>query len=334
MTLEDSILAQRLRVMRRAHELGSVSAACREAGISRTLFYRWRQRFERYGPDGLHPRRRQARRGRPPQLAPHVERLVLGQALAWPTWGCRRLSAHLERELHVRLAPSTVQRVLRRAGLGRRRDRLGLLEHHSAGTCGLLTERTRRALARARGPAYRPHVHAERPGELVSLDTFYIGKLKGVGKVWQVTACDAACSYGVAWLLPALSARATAEFLRQILLPVYREAGWPLQRVLTDGGSEFKGAFAEACHALGIRQTRTKPRHAWTNGFVERLQGTILHEHWRIEFRRQYFTTRAAMPRSLDAFMRFYNERRPHHGYRLRGRTPAELFRGVAALAG
>ncbi len=114
----------------------------------------------------------------------------------------------------------------------------------------------------------------------------------------------------------------------------YWRAGWPLRRVLTDGGSEFKGPFAEACRALGIRHTRTQPRHAWTNGFVERLQGTILHEHWRIEFRHRYFTSRAAMQRSLDAFMRFYTERRPHQGYRVKGHTPAELFWGVVPAAG
>ena len=127
MTLDESILGMRLRVMRRAHELGNVRAACDEAGISRTLFYRWRERFERYGPDGLHPRRRAARAGRPPLITPHIERLVLGLALAWPTWGCGRLSSHLGREMRVTLAPSSVQRILRRAGLGRRRDRLGLL---------------------------------------------------------------------------------------------------------------------------------------------------------------------------------------------------------------
>jgi len=131
-------------------------------------------------------------------------------------------------------------------------------------------------------------------------------------------------------LLPELSAEATAMFLGQILVPLYQRADWPLQRVLTDGGSEVKGAFAEACRTLGITHTRTLPRHAWTNGFVERLQGTILHEHWRIQFRRQYFTSRRAMQRSLDGFMKFYNEQRPHQGYRLRGRTPAELFVGVA----
>ncbi|PYM79618.1 MAG: hypothetical protein DME09_21005 [Candidatus Rokuibacteriota bacterium] len=330
MTLDESILAMRLRVMRRAQELHSVTLACREAGISRTVFYRWRERFERYGADGLHPRHRHARLGRPRQIAPHVERLILGVALAWPTWGCGRVAAQLAREFGIHVAPATVQRFLRRAGLPRRRDRLGLLEHYSAGTCGLLTERTRRQLARARGARTR-HVHATQPGDLVCLDTFYIGKLKGVGKVWQITACDAACSYGAAWLLPALSAEATATFLRQILVPLYQRADWPLQRILTDGGSEFKGAFADACRALGITHTRTLPRHAWTNGFVERLQGTILHEHWRIEFRRQYFTSRRAMQRSLDAFMKFYNEQRPHQGYRLRGRTPAELFSGVAS---
>jgi len=100
--------------------------------------------------------------------------------------------------------------------------------------------------------------------------------------------------------------------------------------VLTDGGPEFHGAFDAVCDRLGLRHTRTKPRHAWTNGFVERLQGTILQEHWRVAFRRRYFTSRTALQRSLDAFLRFYNHERPHHGYRLRGQTPAALFWGAA----
>jgi transposase InsO family protein len=320
MTLEDSILAFRLRVMARAEELKNVTAGCREMGISGTLFYRWRRRFERYGRDGLHLRRRQARPGRPSQVPPHVARLVVGQAPAWPTGGCRRVSLQLARDLGGQLSPSPVQRIVRRA----------LQKHHNTGPCGLLTERTRRQLARARGPWAR-HVHAALPGERVCLDTFSIGKLNGVGRVWQITAGDAACSSGVAWGLPAFSADATAGFLREILAPPSRRASGPLRRVLTDGGSAFKGPFEETCRALGIRHTRTQPRHAWTNGFVERLQGTILHEHWRIEFRRRYFTSRAAMQRSFDAFMRFYNERRPHQGYRVNGHTPAELFWGVVS---
>ena len=88
-----------------------------------------------------------------------------------------------------------------------------------------------------------------------------------------------------------------------------------------------------ACAALGIRHTRIKPRHAWTNGFVERLQQTILTEHWRVVFRRHYFTSRATLDRSLHRFMQFYNFERPHHGYRVRGRTPATIFHGALAAA-
>ncbi|MDR7522957.1 MAG: DDE-type integrase/transposase/recombinase [Armatimonadota bacterium] len=204
-----------------------------------------------------------------------------------------------------------------------------MLEVHSAQSAGLLTERTRRALARVqrRRP---PHLAAEQPGELVCLDTFYIGKLKGVGKVWQYTACDAACSYAIAEVGTEFSAEAAARFLTTRVVPAYRAAGWPIRRVLTDQGSEYRGAFDQACAAWGIRHTRTRPRHAWTNGFVERLQGTVLSELWRVEFRRRFFTHVRFLQAALDRYLEFYNYRRPHLGYRTHGRPPAEMFWGVA----
>ena len=172
------------------------------------------------------------------------------------------------------------------------------------------TERTARALRR---PVR--HVEAAQPGDLLSLDTFYVGKLKGVGKVWQITGCDAASSFGWARVIVGeVTAAAVRAFLREVVRPGYRQAGWRLARVLTDNGKEFKGAFTVGCERLGIRVTRTKPRHAWTNGFVERLQKTILHEHWRIAFRRQYFTRRGALQRSLDRFLQFYNHERTLEG--------------------
>jgi transposase InsO family protein len=330
MTLDESVHGMRLRVIERAQVVGNVSAVCRELGISRTLFYRWRKRLERYGSDGLHPRRLRPQPGRPVATAPEVERLVLGIAISAATWGCRRIAAYLARSWNLRLAPSTVQRLLRRVGLATRRARLTVLEQQAARTAGLLTERTRQQLWRARHGRTR-NVEATEPGQLVCLDTFYIGNLKGVGKVWQITACDAATSYGLAALLPAHDAAATAPFLRAVVVPHFQRAGWPVRRVLTDGGPEFKGAFDVACRQLGLRHTRTKPRHAWTNGFVERLQGTILQELWRVAFRRRYFTTRAALQRALDGFMQYYNTERPHQGYRLHGRTPAALVWGLAA---
>ena len=331
MTLDESIQGMRLQVMRRAAAIG-VSAACREAGISRTVFYRWQHRLSRYGVDGLHPRRLKARSGPVPQLPPAVERRLLAVAIAEATWGAARVAAYVQRLWRLRVAASTVQRLLRRHGLGRRRQRLLVLEHHSARAAGLLTERTRQALWRLRHGRAR-HVEAAEPAELFCLDTFYIGHLKGVGKVWQITACDAASSYGVARILPALTPAATARFLREVLVPAARRAGGTVRRVLTDRGNEFKADFAAACTALGIAQTRIKTRHAWTNGFVERLQQTILAEHWRVVFRRHYFTSRVSLDRSLRGFMQFYNFDRPHHGYRVRGRTPATVFHGAVAAA-
>jgi hypothetical protein len=181
MILEQSMLAMRLRVMRRAHELGSVTAACREAGISRTLFYRWRGRFEQYGPDGLHPRAL-PRPARPAAAdRPHVEWLVWGPALAWPMW---------------------VRPARQPPGAGDAVD-TGPEQASAAGAsgsrCSSITapvplRLADRADAAAPGPARHRgrHVHADRPGELVSLDTFYIGDLRGLGKVRQLTACDAA----------------------------------------------------------------------------------------------------------------------------------------------
>src|SRR5690606_34788256 len=103
-------------------------------------------------------------------------------------------------------------------------------------------------------------------------------------------------------------------------------AGHAIERVTVDGGSEFKGAFTRTCQELGIRRYQLKPRQPWTNGFVERVQGTILTECWRPAFRRQYFVRIQDMQHVLDSYLYYYNFERRHQGYRLQGRVPADLF--------
>ena len=112
-----------------------------------------------------------------------------------------------------------------------------------------------------------------------------------MGKIWQITACDAASSYGLATVFVGNPrAAVAARFLREHVIPNSCKGGFPVKRVLTERGSEFKGAFDEACRKLEIRHTGTKPRHAFTSGFVKRFHQAILHDHWRVEFRRRYFT--------------------------------------------
>ena len=325
MTLADSVHQTRLHAMVYVARVGNVSQACRDLGISRTLFYKWKSLYERYGPDGLRPGRRSAWR-HPYQTSPHIERSVLAWAIAEPTWGPLRLSSELRRQKGLILHASTIYRILRRNRLQTRFERLVILEQHSAETAGLLTERTRRQLLKAQGHKPR-HVEASVPGELVCIDTFYIGKLKGVGKVWQYTACDAATSFGVARLITGnWTAKKSAAFLAEAVIPAFAKQGFDVRRVLTDCGREYFGEFDKMCVARGIRHTRTKPRHAWTNGFVERLQGTILRELWRVAFRRRFFTRVPQMQRELDGYLKYYNFERIHHGYRTKGRTPVEVI--------
>ena len=194
MTLEQSIQGYRLQVLAEAERIGNVSAACRQFGISRTVFYEWRRAFRQYGREAVRPKPARRRRGRRSRLSPEVEDRVMAVALAWPTRGPGWFSAELRKQ-DLALPPTTVWRLLHRRGLGTRGERLARLEQHEGATGGPVTDAQRRRLRRTR------HVQADQPGELVSLDTFYVGRLKGVGKVWQITACDAACSYGVAQLV-------------------------------------------------------------------------------------------------------------------------------------
>ena len=265
MTLEDSIQGFRLRVLTDATRSGNVTATCARFGVSRTWFYRLRARLERYGPDGLHPKRRLARRGRPSLVSVVVERQVVAKALAWPTRGPQWVSDQLACD-GVWVAPVTAWRVLRRHGLNTASARLAVLEQHSAATRGILTERTRRRRQPVR------HVQASRPGELVSMDSFYVGKLKGVGKVWQLTACDCASSFGWARLLIGeVTAGAMASFLRAARLSASGVAAAArahgpgegiqgrLYRDLCTGRADAHADEAPSCLDQWIR--RTAARH-------------------------------------------------------------------------
>jgi hypothetical protein len=153
MTLEDSVHTQRLRVLRAAEHLGNVGEACRRRGLSQTLFYRLRKRFEQYGSDGVHPKRHRPARGRPSPIPVQTERRVMAMALAWPTCGPQWYSDQLARE-GVMLASTTIWRLLRRHRLGTRRARLAVLERASAAE-GLLTEGTIRPLRHVAASATR-----------------------------------------------------------------------------------------------------------------------------------------------------------------------------------
>ncbi len=211
----------------------------------------------------------------------------MAYALAHPTHGPQRIADELggERYGGLRVARMSVWRLLRRLGLGTRARRLAALEGFALGEQGLLCERRARRVVR--------HIEAQRPGELICLDSFYVGNLKGVGRIWQLTAIDAFSALGWAALCVGELPQAVVGLLAERVLPDCAAAGHRLERVLTDNGNEYRSAvLADFLKAHGIAQRRTRVGRPQSNGFVERLQGTILHEFYRVAFRRQRYTAR------------------------------------------
>ena len=323
----DSLAHLRKGVLDRVARGGvTVRRACREAGLSPARYYQLRARYLAYGEPGLRPKPQPARPTR--QLPPPLVDAIVSYAITHPTEGERSIAQALElsRFGAWRVSHGGVRNVLRRAGLGRRLARLAAAEALSAAEGGPLTERTLREIRAIERPRVM-HIGSAVVGAELFADTMYVGKLKGVGTVWQYTMVDGACSFGFARVRAGRkSAKSMARFLEEDVLPVYREAGIRLVRINTDGGPEFGKQFTAMCLALGIEHHRLPPRSPDLNAFVERFQGTCLHLHYRTAFRFRYYTSAQDIDADLGAFLRHYNFERPHRGYRTAGRRPAELF--------
>ncbi|MBU6422892.1 MAG: DDE-type integrase/transposase/recombinase [Chloroflexi bacterium] len=304
----------------------TVARACRDAGISPARYYQLRRRYLAYGEAGLRPRPHPARPSR--QLAAPLVDAIVSYAITHPTEGERSVAAALAlpRFGGWRVSHGGVRNVLRRAGLGRRLARLAAAEALSAAEGGPLTERALREIRAIERPKVM-HIGSEVVGAELFADTMYVGKLKGVGTVWQYTMVDGACSFGFGRVRGGRkSAKSMARFLEEDVVPVYREAKIRLVRINTDGGPEFGRAFTQKCLELGIQHHRLPPRSPDLNAFVERFQGSCLHLHYRTAFRYRFYGSAPDIDADLQAFLRHYNFERPHRGYRTKGRRPAQLF--------
>lgn len=303
----------------------SVVQACREAGISTSRFYELRARYLAYGEAGLLPKPRPTRPDR--RIPAPLRDQILAYAIEHPTVGPRTIAAALAlpRFGSWGVSHSGVYNVLRRAGLNRTSARLAAAESLAASEGGPITERVLRDLRSIERASV--HIGSDTVGEQVFFDTLYVGNLKGVGKIWQYSAIDGACSFAWARVFAGeKSAINASRLLAEDVAPTYAEVGVGLGEVVVDGGPEFMGAFRRTCAELAISRHQLPARSPNLNAFVERLQGTILHLHYRTAFRYRFYTSTDDIDADLQAFLRFYNFERPHRGYRTKGRRPAEIF--------
>ena len=319
MTPAEIIYQRRIAVLEHAERTGNVSEACRVFGISRTSYYEWKREADHYGLDALVPKARRA--PQMPEATPtHVIEALLTLAVLEPTIGCRQYADRLG-DQGFSIAKSTVQKHLVAHGLGRRSQRLARAAAIAAATTGLVTEAVKE------DEPFGFCLATGGPGELICLDSFYIGKLKGVGKVYQLTAIDVFTRFAVvALVLGPVNGAMTARFIAQALA-LYRRHGIRVKAVLTDNGPEYVAAtFVEALAAKGLRHHRIPARSPNHNAVCERFQGTMLQECWRRAFHRRHFGTIRQLQAEADAWLITYNRRRRNHGDYIRGRTPQEIL--------
>lgn len=319
MTPAEIIYHRRVQVLAHAKKTGNVAETCRTFGISRTRFYQWRNLAQQYGLAALMPKDR-----RRPQLPNATPTWVINELLTLtvtePTIGCRQYADRLE-DRGYRIAKSTVQKILVDHRLGRRGQRVARAAAITALTTGLVTESVADA-----DPFGFCH-WAAAPGDLVALDSFYIGNLKGVGKVYQLTAIDTATRWAVVQIVLGVpNAAVTARFLEHVIRR-YRRLGVRVRAVLTDNGPEYAAtAFSTAVTGKGLAQHRIPPRSPNHNAVCERFHGTALQECWRPAFHRRRFTSPRQLQAEIDAWLVHYNTRRRNHSDFMKGRTPRQLL--------
>jgi transposase InsO family protein len=250
-------------------------------------------------------------------MGSHEVEAILAEAIARPTLGAGRLLEHLaERDIHR--SKSGVQKVLTRHGLGTRAARVSALAALTAATTGVVV--------RQADPYGFCH-WAAAAGDLVGLDAFYVGKLKGIGPVWQLTAVDTHTRWAIAELyVGKLTATHTIEFL-DLVIERLHAIDVEVTGILTDNGPQFIAKpFTDHAAELGVDHTRTPPRSPNHNAVCERLQGTILQEFYRPTFHRGHVANTALLNRQLQGWLERYNHRRPNRGNYMRGRTPLQVL--------
>ena len=329
-SVPQNVIKHKVGLLNLAAELGNVSRACKVMGFSRDTFYRYQSALASGGVDALIDANRKK-----PNLRNRVEEAtetaVAAFAIEQPAFGQVRVSNEL-RKRGIFVSPSGVRSIWLRRDLESFKKRLTALERHVAQTGDVLTEAQVVALEKKQDDdVVHGEIETAHPGYLGSQDTFYVGTIKGVGRIYQQTFVDTYSKWAAAKLYTTKTPITAADLLNDRVLPFFAEQGMGIIRILTDRGTEFCGRPEAHDYQLylalnDIEHTKTKVRHPQTNGICERFHKTILQEFYQVTFRRKIYRSIEELQRDLDDWLHDYNYERTHQGKMCCGRTPMQTL--------
>ena len=324
------IIKNKVGLLNLAEELGNVSRACKIMGFSRDTFYRYKSAVDEGGIESLLDKSR-----RTPNLKNRTdevtEKAVLEIAIEFPAYGQLRVSNEL-RKRGVFVSPSGVRCIWLRNNLASMKQRLLALEEKSARENLVLTESQLAALEKKKDDDLAcGEIETSHPGYLGSQDTFYVGTLKGVGRIYQQTFVDTYSKVAHCKLYTTKTPITAADLLNDKVLPFFEEQGLGMLRILTDRGTEYCGKVEHHDYELylalnEIEHTKTKAQSPQTNGICERFHKTILHEFYNITFRKKIYESINELQKDLDEWLYHYNYDRTHQGKMCCGRTPMQTL--------